>query len=362
MDLIYNIAIGLAIAFGLKWLLNFGTIAVVGNPSYAGGSGSDLHSTAGLMSTTLRNYRDKMVDNLSTATPFYWWLTRNNRVRKESSGLSIEVQMLYGLNDTVRSYSGYGIIDTTPQEGMTVASYPWKQVAGTITISGREMLLNKGKHRQINLLKGKTRQLEISIQRQMSTQFLGLGVGNNSQDFFGLELLVEDGTAWGTLAGIDRNDAGNAWWRNQFRDNANVAFGDNSTGAGYKGWRTDYNNASLGNEHPDFVLTTQTLYESYENGLAPQERYTDTKIGDAGFEALKFKGAWIFYDAEVPAGYVWMLNSDYIELVQHEDCWLTPGEFIETPTQDAISSKNLSMGNVVISNAARHNLTIQQGA
>lgn len=247
---------------------------------------------------------------------------------------------------------------------MTVASFPWKQVGGTITISGREMLLNNGKYKQISLIKGKQRQLEISLQQKFSTQFLGDGLGNNSKDFFGLQLLVEDaqGGAWGSLAGIDRNDPLNAWWRNQYRDAANAAFGTDASAAGIKGMRTDYNNASRGNEHPDIILMTQTLYESYENALAPQERFTDAKIADAGFEALKFKGAWTFFDAEVPTGFIWQLNSDYIELVKHSKCWLNQGEFLESIKQDAISSKNLSMGNVVISNAARHNLTTRQGA
>lgn len=81
-----------------------GERGVLGNPDY---------NTA-LISTTLKNFRNQMADNLSVANPFYWWLTQNDRVREEEGGLSIEVQLLYGLNTTVRSFSGYDILDTTP--------------------------------------------------------------------------------------------------------------------------------------------------------------------------------------------------------------------------------------------------------
>jgi hypothetical protein len=63
-----------------------------------------------------------------------------------------------------------------------------------------------------------------------------------------------------------------------------------------------YNTVSVGNDHPDVVLTTQTLYEKYEALLQPNLRYTDTKTADAGFQNLLFKASPVMYDVSCTSG------------------------------------------------------------
>src|SRR3990172_11073940 len=114
-----------------------------------------------LLSTTLANYRSQFADNLSKSFFLFYWLNMKGRKRVENGGESIVVQLMYGSNTTVRSYSGYEPIDTTPMEGFTSVKYPWKQVAGTVSISGIEERKNSGEARLINLLQSKVAQLEI---------------------------------------------------------------------------------------------------------------------------------------------------------------------------------------------------------
>src|SRR5438477_815155 len=115
-----------------------------GNPNYDA-----------LLSTTIANFRDEFADNISRSFFFFYWLTNQGRKLTEDGGESILVQLMYGKNSTVRSYDGYEVIDNTPQEGMTSAKFPWKQVAGTVTISRKEERQNSGKQRMINLLQSK---------------------------------------------------------------------------------------------------------------------------------------------------------------------------------------------------------------
>lgn len=311
-----------------------------GNPNYDA-----------LLSTTLANYRNKFSDNLSRSFFLFYWLNRKERKRTEDGGESIVVQLMYGRNSTVRSYDGYETLDTTPQEGLTSAKYPWKQVAGSVSISRKEERQNSGESRIISLLDSKVKQAEISMRDSVNGMFFGDGTGNFAKDIFGLQLLVEDGTAWGTLAGIDRSDALNAWWRNQYAG----PVGSFAAG-GLDAMRSSYNRASRGNEHPDFGVTDQATYEFYEKILVPNERFTDTETGDAGFQNLKFKGMVLGFDEQCPVGYMWKLNSNYLE-------WVVDGEtdFINTPfvrpeNQDAKVSQILLMGNLVTSNAARQSL------
>jgi hypothetical protein len=301
-----------------------------------------------LLSTTLANYRKTFADNLSTSFFLYWWLTQKGKKRHEDGGESIVIQLMYGKNSTVKSYDGYEVLDVTPQEGLTSAKFPWKQVAGSISISRKEERQNSGEQRLINLLQSKVTQAEISMRDELNRQFHGDGTGNNSKDFFGLQLLVEDGASWGTLAGIDRNDALNTWWRNQFIGSVG-SFATN----GLNNMRTLYNSSSRGNEHPDIGITTQAVFEFYEKGLVQNERFEDKTTGDAGFQNLKFKGMVLGFDEQCVTQTMYMLNSNYLEIVIDKESDLITTDFVRPENQDARTAQILIMGNMVSSNSAR---------
>jgi hypothetical protein len=113
---------------------------------------------------------------------------------------------------------------------------------------------------------------------------------------------------------------------------------------------TAYNTVSVGNDHPDMVLTTQTLFEKYESLLQPQLRYTDTKTADAGFQNLLFKAAPVAYDVHCTSGVMYFLNSKYISLVGHSDKWFANTEFLRPENMDARYALILCYGNLTIRN------------
>lgn len=304
-----------------------------------------------LLSSTLANYRNQYADNLSKSFFLMWWLTSGDRKRPENGGESIVVQLMYGKNTTVRSYDGYEILDTTPQEGLTAVKFPWKQVAATVSISRKEERQNSGESRLINLLDSKIKQSEISMRDELNAMWFGDGTGNGSKDMFGLQLIVEDG-AFGTLGGIDRSLTENAWWRNQQITGVG-AFGNTTNANGIIKMRTLYNSSSRGNEHPNIGITTQTVFELYEGCLASAERFEDKRTGDAGFQNLKFKGMVLGFDEQCPPGLLYMLNSNYLEYVVDSETDMINTPFQTPENQDARVSKILVMGNMVPSNCAR---------
>ena len=113
---------------------------------------------------------------------------------------------------------------------------------------------------------------------------------------------------------------------------------------------TAYNSVSVGNDHPDMVLTTQTLFEKYESLLQPQLRYTDTKTADAGFQNLLFKAAPVVYDTAAPAGTMFFINSKYLSLVGHSGKWFQQTEFVRPENLDARYALIMCYGNLVVSN------------
>lgn len=292
-----------------------------------------------LLSTTLANYRDKLTDNVFTARPLTYWLMDKGRIRTESGGTKLVEQLIYGQNDTVKSYSGYETINLAPQEGISAAEYEWKQYAASIAISGIEEAKNNGEHAIINLLEAKIMQAEESLREGFNQMFFADGTGNGGKDWNGLGNLVDDTTAVG---GIDPATPGNGFWS---------SYVDSTAGAlSLLDMATAYNSVSVGNDHPDMVLTTQTLFEKYESLLQPQLRYTDTKTADAGFQNLLFKSAPVMYDVHAPAGTMFFLNSKYLKLVGHSDKWFTQTEFSRPENQDARFALIMCYGNLVVSN------------
>jgi hypothetical protein len=301
-----------------------------------------------ILSTTLANHMPKLVDNVFSARPFVYFLKQAGQVRTISGGSKIVLPLLYGQNGTAASYSAYDTINITPQTGITAAEYNWKQYAASITISGIEEAQNNSEEQIIDLLEAKTFQAEETITEKFDQMFISSGLtsnatGNSGKDWLGLAALVKDSTST-NIGGIDQTS--DTWW----------APGHKNTTAGaltLAQMRTAYNTVSAGNDQPNVILTTRTLFEKYEDLLQPQERFMDSKTADGGFQNLLFKGAPIVYDNYVTAGDMYFLNTKYIRLVGHSENWFKPTPFVRPNNQDARYAQILCYGELTVSNRAR---------
>ena len=295
-----------------------------------------------LLSTTLANYRSTLTDNVFTARPLTFKLMEKGRIRMLNGGTKIVEPLIYGQNDTVGSYSGFDTIALTPQTGISAAEYEWKQYAASISMSGIEEAKNNGEQEIINLLEAKIMQAEESLREGFNQMFFADGTGNGGKDWNGLANLVE---ATGSVGGIDPADSGNSFWAS-YEENT-------STALTLAQMSTAYNSVSVGNDHPDVLLTTQTLFEKYEALLLPVLRYTDSKTADAGFQNLLFKSAPVMYDVHCPAGVFFFLNSKYITLVGHSGKWFQQTEFIRPEDLDARYALIMCYGNLTLRNRAK---------
>ena len=295
-----------------------------------------------LLSTTLANYRSQLTDNVFTARPLTYTLMDKGRIRMLNGGTKIVEPLIYGESTTVKSYSDYDSISITPQTGISAAEYDWKQYAASISISGIEEAKNNGEQEIINLLEAKIMQAEESMREGFNRMFFADGTGNGGKDWNGLGNLVE---ASGTVGGIDRAGTGNSFWQSYEENTA--------TALTLAQMATAYNTVSVGNDHPDVILTSQTLFEKYEALLQPQLRYTDTKTADAGFQNLLFKAAPIMYDVHCNANTMFFLNTKYITLVGHSSKWFQQTEFIRPEDLDARYALIMCYGNLTVRNCKK---------
>lgn len=297
-----------------------------------------------ILSTTLAHHVPKLVDNVFTARPFFYFLKQAGQIRMVGGGHKIVMPLMHAQNTTAASYEGYDQLNINTSAGISAAEFPWKQYAASIVISGIEEAKNRSEEEIIDLLEAKTAQAEHTIIEKLDQMLIaGDGTGNSGKDWAGIKLLVAGHPNDTSIGGI--NPTTNAYWASYREATAEVlTIGRMSTA---------YNTVSEGADQPNVILTTQALYEKYEALLQPQLRFADAGTADAGFQNLLFKGAPVMYDTYVDAGHVYFLNTKYLRLVGHSDNWFRPTPFVRPNDRDARYAQILLYGALTVSNRNR---------
>lgn len=303
-----------------------------------------------IASTTLANFRKVLQDNLIQRQALAFQIADFGLVTEDEGGTSINQPLLFQENDTVKSFAGYDLLDLTPQEGITQAQYPWKYLAGSVTISDQEKFENQGAGRIINLMEAKMTQLETSARLEFGRQLYGDGTGNAGKDITGLALAVEDGAAFSTYGGIDSSLTENAFWRNQHRAFTGTSFEtpDGASTEGLRIMRQMFLDTLRGGSKTSLILTTHDLFESYEAVIEGDKlRTTDTRMGDAGFINLAFKGVPVVPDDDMDATDMLFLNARNLKFVFGRGGRFRTTDFRRAQNQAATFAFLFIFGNLV---------------
>lgn len=298
-----------------------------------------------IIATTFDKVRPVLADQITVELPLLAALNSKGSV-VEDGGKRIVKPVLFALNDTVGSYDGYDLIDTTPQDGFGEAVYDWKQYAGSVTIDGRTERLNAGSSQIINILSAKMDQLRVSMEDDLNSMLWGSGTGNSSKDFMGLAGIVAGS---GTLGGIDPSTE--TWWVSR----TDTAM-DLTTIDGVKDIGAMYNGLRIAKSMPDFLFTTQAVYEAYEALAAPNIRFEGQLKADLGFESVAFRRAEVMFDNDCPSGKMFFVNSKYLQFTKHSSAWLKMLPFAQPVNQDAKTALVISMGELVTDVRRAHGL------
>lgn len=293
-----------------------------------------------LYSTTWQLMRKEVVDNIMTATPLTYWLRGAKRIRRETGGRWIGVQLMYAKNTTVKTVGPGGTVDINPVDPFTTAQFNWKWLAGSVIRLFAEDHMNAGENAILNLVKGKLKNLELSMIDKQESMGFGDGTGNGGLDFDGLGNLASTSSGL-TVGGI--NSTTQTWWDNTRR-----------TYVGANGIRKElttlYNNISIGNDHPTLLLGHQAVFEMYEDSLTNVLRIQNNAFGDSGFEALGFKGAAFTFSPSIGSGLCYELNERYLELVIESGADYVMTDWKPIPNQLDRVAQVVCQGNIVTNN------------
>lgn len=299
-----------------------------------------------LVATTLRNRRGELADNVTNHNALFLRLSQKGNISPADGGRTIVEELEYGENTNVQWYSGFEVLATEASEVMDAAEFNWKQLAGTVVISGLEgEVQNSGRERVINLLESRIKNLMKSLRNAAATAVYATGTGNSGKEFGGLRYLVaDDPTASSSIGGINQNTY--SWWRNQ--TSGDVATLNSTTILGEMNdlWLT----CVRGTDKPDLVAADTNTYTYYETSLQQYQRFSDSDMAAAGFTSLKYKSADVIYDDQCPTNHMYFLNTDYIFLRPHSQRQFVALDQRQSVNQDATVIPVVFAGNMTCSN------------
>lgn len=310
-----------------------------------------------LLTTTLRDIKPGIVDNIFNSMPFLKWLKSQKALELRSGGHEIAGQTLYGKNSTIKAYTPYEVLDTTPQEGHTIYRYPWKSYGGTISIDRESELKNSGDSEIVDLLAAKVFQAEESLRDELTTDLFTDASSDPAKKITPVTLIIDDGPT-STVGGLSGTTY--SWWQNYQADVG--AFATNLL----NDMITAYNTASRGGvDFPDTIVASQGGYEYFERLAVQTGAYTRVVVDNAktlelGFEVLRFKNARLFFDSGLATGVpatgdtMFFVNSKYTKLVGHKKGLFETTDFRPSIDQAARVAQILFFGNLITTNRRKN--------
>lgn len=295
-----------------------------------------------------------IVDEIYLSNPLFFRLYRGNRVVIQG-GFQLELPVIWTKASGTGPYSGYDLLDTTPDDTVINAVWYWKQYGKTVVLDGLTEIRADHPDSVANIVRFKLAEGETWMEDR-----LGIGLWTdgltNLKELDGLKGAVDDGTVLGTYAGLSRTTY--TFWKSQVDSTTTILQ--------LPKLRTLFGQATVGGRHPTLILSQQPNYDRYWNLVQPQQRFptgpagTDEQLALAGFSNLLFDNCPWTVDAHVPDNLsIYGLNESYIQMpvARRTGDGTKYGfkltDFQVPVNQDAMIAKLLFAGDVLVENPGR---------
>ena len=306
-----------------------------------------------IIATTIQSRSGELADNLTQNNAILQRLNSKGNVRPFSGGNVILEEIFYDdtATNNANSYSGYEVLNISPDSPISAAQFKIAQYAASVTMSGLEMLQNSSKEAIIDLIDGRMQVSEARLLNRISGDLYGDGTGNGGKNIDGLAAAIAVSPTTGTYGGINR--ANFTFWRNQ------ITTGTLSTNILAKMTEAAIKQIR-GTDKADLYIAGNTQYQFFVNALQAIQRITTEESGAAGFASLKFYGGGTSADVVLGGGigaqentnYMYLLNTNYIFFRPHKERNFVPiGGERQAINQDAIVKLYGFAGNMTTSNA-----------
>lgn len=286
-----------------------------------------------------------LVDNFFQSNPLIVKLLQRDKVDVDG-GEKIRQPVIYGqLNGGF--YSDLDTFDVSRKETVTEMLFDWKQAYINITISGLESLKNAGAAKIRDQANYKMDNAQMTGADILGTAIYSDGSSYGGKAITGLRRAIDDGTTYTTYGGITRSSTrGTEGYA--VRGNFDTTGGVFSLGLMNSTW----SNAVVANEKPDYIATTQSIWNKWWDRVQPAQRFnagdSRNQLANAGFDVIRHNGADVVVDQHCPAGHVYFLNCKWIKFITHSKRQWTFTGWKYPTNQDAMIGQLLWAGELVV--------------
>lgn len=313
-----------------------------------------------IIATTIQSRSGELADNLTNNNALLKRLKSKGNVRPFSGGNVILEEIMYNDPNTnnANSYSGYEVLNISPDSPISAAQYSITQYADSVTMSGLEMLQNSSKEAIIDLLDGRMQVSEARLLNRIASDIYGDGTGNGGKNITGLAAAIPDDPTTGTYGGINR--ANWSFWQSK-KYSGTVDGGAAVSASNIQKYMTSLAIQLVrGNDKADLIVADNNYYSLYVQSLQAIQRITSEESAAGGFASLKFYGGGTSADVVLDGGvgnactanHMFFLNTNYIFLRPHKERNFVPiGGERQAINQDAIVKLYGWAGNLTTSNS-----------
>lgn len=308
-------------------------------------------SITDIIATTIQQRSGKLADNITYNNGLLFKLRERGNVRPFGGGNVILEEIMYNDSSTnnTNSYSGYEVLNISPNSPISAAQFSITQYASAVSMSGLETLQNSGKEQIIDLMEGRIQVAEAQLMNRISGDLYGDGTGNAGKNLTGLASAVSTSPTSGTYGGISRTTW--SFWQNQAYSGVTNG-GAAVSSANIQAYMTSLALSLVrGTDRADLISAGTNYYSMYVQSLQAIQRVSDNKMAAAGFSTLKFNGGGTEADVVLDGGIgastyntgtgntnlMYFLNTKYIFFRPHRDRNFVPiGGERQSVNQDAI--------------------------
>jgi hypothetical protein len=287
--------------------------------------------------------------------------------RVQDGGESIRVQHNLGLNTTAQRLSGpWGTIDTSPSDTVRHSRANWTDYSSTATFNERERLENRNDSLAVaNMILRETNHAMLSLVELVAGDVYVTG-GPSSVTSLS-ELISANDTVQGLSGATYSGNSTHPGFNSRGLDARGTAVGsidfDGATAgtsnsfavAGVQNFRSAWLNCQEGAVKPNVILTTHAIFSFYEGQITPQERFTNTNIGNLSFENLAFKTAPVMPDPYCDSGSAYFVNTDKVYATVLGGADFDRAETRLPTDQEAFTTPIMWKGNLVVEDRATLN-------
>jgi hypothetical protein len=294
-------------------------------------------------------------DILNKASALLWKLMGNARINDNwevkpheiiDGGKMIKVPLEYAASNS-GAYGATTVINQSKVSIVDAARFRWAGVYGSNTLNLDDLTQNTGDEAIIALTKQYMKSIIKAARVKMAADVIAAAATSDNINGLGDLFNTTTSTEYGSIDEDEMSD----WTANVITTAEAISF---------EVLQKVFRQPNMGDAAemlPNFIVTTATLRDGYERSLHPQQRYTDTKAVEAGWQNITHKGAPIVADTGVSTGYLYALNLNFLSLRSHKDYNFTAPKWVTKEVlgqPDVMTADTRWRGNLVCSNRKMH--------